>query len=148
MNSDTETGPPGADALQKLTELVWRAELLVDVEERVEQVTCRGEVLPYDGPSEQVTDWRRQVGQLLALVERPPRLRGDGRGDRYGVPARAVAGAARPEGRRRGCRCAADVPLTLTPRRFHPAFGKSGGVQPMYFAPHLLSMSPASTTSM
>ncbi|MFF4933335.1 hypothetical protein ACFY2H_31255 [Streptomyces griseofuscus] len=72
MNSDTETGPPGADALQKLTELVWRAELLVDVEERVEQVTCRGEVLPYDGPSEQVTDWRRQVGQLLALVERPP----------------------------------------------------------------------------
>ncbi|MYZ41150.1 MULTISPECIES: hypothetical protein [unclassified Streptomyces] len=72
MNSDTKTGPHGADALQKLTELVWRAELLVDVEERVEQVICRGEELPYDGPSEQVTDWRRQVCRLLALVEQPP----------------------------------------------------------------------------
>ncbi len=45
------------------------------------------------------------------------------------------------------CFCAADVPMAERDW-LHPAFGKFGGVQPMYFAPHLLSMSPASTTSM
>src|SRR6185437_499709 len=66
-----------------------------------------------------------RAGDRLAAPGRPaarpggtaPRLRGDGRGDRCGVPAREAAGAARPGGRRRGCRCAADVLLTLSPRR-------------------------------
>lgn len=71
MNSDTASGPQGTDVLGQLTELVWRAELLVDVEERVEQVTCRGEGLLYEGPNEQVADWRRRVDELLAQLERP-----------------------------------------------------------------------------
>ncbi|MEV7156987.1 hypothetical protein AB0N77_20545 [Streptomyces misionensis] len=70
MDSNT-VGPRGSDVMQRLREVVQRAELLVDVEEQVEKVTCRGEGICYDGPSEQVTAWRRQVGQLLALLERP-----------------------------------------------------------------------------
>ncbi|MFF8993988.1 hypothetical protein ACF09H_29490 [Streptomyces sp. NPDC014983] len=63
--------PRGSDVMQRLREVMWRAELLADVEEQVEKVTCRGEGICYDGPSEQVTGWRRQAGQLLALLERP-----------------------------------------------------------------------------
>ncbi|WP_432156097.1 hypothetical protein [Streptomyces sp. bgisy153] len=72
MSSDTVTGSQDADALQRLTVLVWRAELLVDVEERVEQVTCRGEDLPYRGPSKMVADWRRQVEALRIMLGQPP----------------------------------------------------------------------------
>ncbi|MFK0142551.1 hypothetical protein [Streptomyces murinus] len=52
--------------MQQLREVVWRAEL-VDVKEQVEKVTCRGEGICYDGPSEQVTGWGRQVGRLLLV---------------------------------------------------------------------------------
>ncbi|HBF84432.1 MAG TPA: hypothetical protein DD420_32240 [Streptomyces sp.] len=71
MSSDTAAGRPRTSAPQELTTLVWRAEVLVDVEEHTERVTCRGEGLPYEGPSEAVAAGRRKVVELLGLLERP-----------------------------------------------------------------------------
>ncbi|MFE1190088.1 hypothetical protein [[Kitasatospora] papulosa] len=71
MSSDTAAGRPHTSAPQGLTTLVWRAEVLVDVEEHTERVTCRGEGLPYDGPSAAVAALRREVVGLLGLLERP-----------------------------------------------------------------------------
>lgn len=41
------------------------------VEEHTARVTCRAEGLPYDGPSAPVAALRREVVELLSLLERP-----------------------------------------------------------------------------
>ncbi|WP_217225937.1 hypothetical protein [Streptomyces anulatus] len=71
MSSSTAAGGPRTSAPRALTVLAWRAEVLVDVQEHTEKVTCRGEGLRYDGPSETVAARRREVDTLLELVERP-----------------------------------------------------------------------------
>jgi len=69
MNADVVTGCTDPDPRVRLTQLVWRAELLVDVEEKTEEVACRVEGRAYTGPGPHVTEAREAVGKLKELAD-------------------------------------------------------------------------------
>lgn len=86
--------------------------------------------------------WRPTPGNCRARALRPtPRDRARFR--RFEQVARRHRGGATLTGRTPRLRTSGSHQAGA-----YPALGKTGGVQPMYFAPHLVSKSSASTTSM
>lgn len=69
MSVDVVTGCMGPDPRARLTQLVWRAELLVDIEEKTEEVACRVERRDYSGPGPEVAEARKAVGKLTELAD-------------------------------------------------------------------------------
>ncbi|OEV13198.1 hypothetical protein [Streptomyces nanshensis] len=84
MSVEAVTGCTDPDPRVRLQQLAWRAELLVDVEEKAGQVACRAERRTYGGPAAEVVQAREAAEQLLELAARHA-------GDDLGDPA-AVAG--------------------------------------------------------
>jgi hypothetical protein len=70
MSGDVDTGFVHPDPRMRLTQLAWRAELLVDVKEKTEEVACRVEGRAYTGPGPEVAGAREEAGRLKDLADR------------------------------------------------------------------------------
>jgi hypothetical protein len=70
MSVDVDTGFADSDPRVRLTQLAWRAELLLDVEEKTEEVACRVEGRDYTGPDPKVAEAREEAGKLKELADR------------------------------------------------------------------------------
>ncbi|MFJ2217766.1 hypothetical protein ACIQVO_36920 [Streptomyces sp. NPDC101062] len=68
MSVDVVTGCTDPDPRVRLRQLLWRAEVLLDVEEKTEAVACRVEGRAYEGPGQAVAEAGEAVAVLKELV--------------------------------------------------------------------------------
>jgi hypothetical protein len=68
MSVDVVTDCTDRDSRVRLRQLAWRAELLVDVEEKTAEVACRVEGRAYAGPGPEVAQARQAAEELKELA--------------------------------------------------------------------------------